>query len=257
MIVGKSTEGETMKTLPRRAGRALVAAAAAAGLLAAAGPARAQVQGQVQGRTQQGRAVSTWQNRSGLDPWGNGSAFGLPTYRPPSYLGTLPNGTPVINPWNQPTVTPPFPVIQALFAYQYTLLNAAAIWNPSLYQYYATGSAAGWANGGMQPGGFGPGIQPIQPANPGAQVGLTFRPGVQVEPGGFARLGPDLAVNRVTGTVLQPYAGVAYTNEGTFFRVAGTGTFTPWGAYMPGSGVFLNPFTGTAYNPQTGLILRP
>ena len=160
-------------------------------------------------------------------------------------------------------VTPAVPTLQTIFAYQYARQNAAMIWNPALYPYWAaSGMNVPWglngANAGMQPGGFGPGVQPA-PAGAGPAVSTYVArsgPVTQVEPGRFARLGPDLAVNRATGTVLRPYSGVAFTAEGPFVRMAGSGTFTPWGAYVPGTGVFVNPFTGAAYNPQTGLILR-
>lgn len=243
-----------------QAGRRVIAAVAvSAGLLATAAPAAAQ--------------ITVHRNQPQMiNPWGNGSVFGFPTYQSQQFLGTLPNGTPLVDPWSRPTVIPPTLAIQSVFAYQYAMLSAASIWNPSLAPYWANaglGYNSGFgANQFLQPGAFGPGIQAVQPTNVGGvqpglnlaalnlQSRLAFGPVVQQEPGRFARVGPDLAVNRITGTVLQPYSGVAYTNEGTFYRLPGTGSFTPFGAYIPGTGQFINPFTGVAYNPQTGMILR-
>jgi hypothetical protein len=223
-------------------------AAAAAGLLAA--PADAQV------------AVSTGWPPPMVNPWNPGWTFSKPPL-----IGHLPNGTPVVNPWDRGGgfITPAVPAWQTLFAQQYAQHQAAMIWNPTLYPFWASGGMnVPWGlNAGqpvMQPGGFGPGVQPVPAGAVPAQPVSSFvaRPGpvTQVEPGRFSRLGPDLAVNRATGTVLRPYSGVAFTAEGPFVRMAGSGTFTPWGAYVPGTGVFVNPFTGAAYNPQTGLILR-
>jgi hypothetical protein len=200
-----------------------------------------------------------------VNPWHNGSIHGSPTVRGPAFAGNLPTGTPVFDPWNsRATVTPAVPALQSVFGYQYAMQNSSFIWNPSLYPYWAaTGQNVPWGlngtNGFMQPGGFGPGIQPV-PAGAvpvvssfASRPGLGVGPATQVEPGWFSRVGPDLAVNRTTGTVLRPYSGVAYT---AVVRLPGSGTFTPWGAYLPGTGVYVNPFTGAAYNPQTGLILR-
>jgi hypothetical protein len=234
-----------MMTLPiRRIGR--LAAAIVAGWLADASIAAAQ-----------DPTLPTWPPPT-INPW----LPGQPAVTPP-VVGQLPTGTPVINPWVRPAVVTP----QSLFAQQYALLNAAPIWNPSLAPYWAAaGLNAPWGLNNsapvLQPGAFGPGVQPV-PAGAVptvstfvARPGLTVGGFTQVEPGWFSRLGPDLAVNRITGTVLRPYSGVAFTAEGPFVRVPGSGTFTPWGMYIPGTGIFVNPFTGAAYNPQTGLILR-
>lgn len=200
------------------------------------------------------------------NPWGR-SVHGNPVVYGPNYLGTLPNGTPVINPWNRGTVVPAVPAWQTQFGYQYATYNAMNVWNPGLAPYWgaATGLNNAWAANAalaqgalLQPGGFGPGIQPIpiQDNIVGVSPGVQQGPFTQLEPGFFARVGPDVAINRTTGTVLRPYSGVAFTNEGPFYRMPGSGSFTPWGAYIPGTGMYRNPITGAAYNPQTGLIIR-
>ncbi|MGL4420147.1 MAG: hypothetical protein ACRCZF_05755, partial [Gemmataceae bacterium] len=115
--------------------------------------------------------------------------------------------------------------------------------------------------GGMGMGGMGMGgmtmqgqiyQQQFQQAAQGNGMGLT-----QYEPGRFFPVGLDAAQNPVSGTVLRPFSGVAFTNEGAFYRVPGTGSFTPFGTYVPGSGIYVNPFSGVNYNPQTGAIVRP
>jgi hypothetical protein len=154
---------------------------------------------------------------------------------------------------------------QALNAYQYAYAQQSFLMNPSLAPYIAAQQQ--FATGGF--GNFG-GInygynynfnQSAGFANPwGGQVAGQFLPGqigiTQFEPGRFVRVAPDVAVNTATGTVLQPYSGVAYTNEGPFYRLPGTGIFSPYGAYLPGSGIYFNPFNGAAYNPRTGVIRR-
>jgi hypothetical protein len=76
------------------------------------------------------------------------------------------------------------------------------------------------------------------------------------EPGRFVPVAPDLAVNPITGTRLAPARGIALTNEGPFYRIPGSGSFTAWGAYMPGNGTYLNPFNGDLYNPGSGLVIH-
>lgn len=183
-----------------------------------------------------------------FDPWIRPNPYGynpywnpygpvtIPAPRTPPLIGYLPNGTPVVNPWVRTTTVYPIDIYawnSALAAW-----NAATIWNPALY-----GSAFG------TPYGTGV-VPPVVPA-------LGLQPGVyDREPGRFVRVGADLAVNPVSGTVIQPYRGVALTNEGPFYRLPGSGSLTAWGAFRPGSGVYVNPFTGVRYNPQTGLIVR-
>jgi hypothetical protein len=274
-----------MMTFPRQVGRLILAAAVAALLT---GEARAQFnQFNPAPQVSQFNPVNSHRNPTPntFNPWGN-SVFGLPMYSTPYNLGRLPNGTPVIDPWSRPSVHPPVVSPAAAFVYQLALLNASTLWNPILpYWGTSAGLNSGWnfgfngfngfggfggfgaqyswnfgafGNYGFSAPGFGFGAQGFAATNLGIQPGLGFGfgPITQREPGRFARLAPDLAVNPITGTVLQPYSGVAYTNEGTFYRLAGSGTLTPFGAYVPGSGLYVNPFTGVAYNPQTGLILR-
>jgi hypothetical protein len=42
--------------------------------------------------------------------------------------------------------------------------------------------------------------------------------------------------------VVSPLAGAAVVPVG--FNTVATGSFTPWGAYLPGAGVYVNPFSG-------------
>jgi hypothetical protein len=209
-------------------------------------------------------------------PW-NGNNPGLHT---PPQIGTLPNGTPVVNPWIRPAT----PALQTIFSQNLAYQQSLPIWNPALAGYWGqsgqTGPFGFQQNPNMFPGAqFGP--QPIYGLNQfggangfnrfnGTPYGFGNAGGFgygnqlpygnnpqQYEPGKFYPVGMDAAVNPVTGTVLRPYSGVAFTNEGAFYRVPGSGRFTPFGTMVPGSGVYLNPFTGVAYNPQTGAIQRP
>lgn len=82
-------------------------------------------------------------------------------------------------------------------------------------------------------------------------------PRVQQEVGGFVGVNRNTAVNPVSGTILKPNRGVALTREGAFYQVPGTGSISAFGTYIPGSGVYVNPLTGTQYSPSTGLIVRP
>lgn len=134
------------------------------------------------------------------NPWGR-SVHGNPVVYGPNYLGTLPNGTPVINPWNRGTVVPAVPAWQTQFGYQYATYNAMNVWNPGLAPYWgaATGLNNAWAANAalaqgalLQPGGFGPGIQPIpiQDNIVGVSPGVQQGPFTQLEPGFFAGLAP-------------------------------------------------------------------
>jgi len=84
--------------------------------------------------------------------------------------------------------------------------------------------------------------------------GVVLAPGLEREAGRFIPVDPVTAINNVTGTVLKP--GVAYTNEGPFYQVPGSGSITAWGAFDPASGTYYNPVSGDLYNPGTGLINR-
>lgn len=157
-----------------------------------------------------------------------------PYYYPPSGLTNMPT---VHNPWaryHNNYYIPPAAYFN--YAVQY---NYATIFNPSLYSPLGTYDY-GYQNFGVnQFGGLG--------LNAGV---------VQKEVGGFVPVNRTTAVNPVSGTILKPYQGVALTREGPFYRVPGTGSITAWGTYLPGSGVYVNPFSGTQYNPATGLIAR-
>ena len=90
-----------------------------------------------------------------------------------TFRGFLPNGIPVVDPWNRQQVTPAVPSLQMLFANQYANWNTAPIWNPSLFPYWAMqgGLNGGFGNQGfMQPGAFGPGIQPPLRPKPASSV---------------------------------------------------------------------------------------
>jgi hypothetical protein len=164
-------------------------------------------------------------------------------------VGVLPNGVPVVNPW-------------ARFGNPYGVFPVA-------------GNAAFWGTVGIQPWGtFNPYLpQPyfIAPYwNPYAfnnpywnwngNWGSTpwNRPlprALEVERGRLIPVG-QIALNPITGTAYRPFQGIAQTNDGPFVRQPGTGSFSAFGAYIPGSGLYVNPFTGDAYNPGSGLIFR-
>jgi hypothetical protein len=151
-------------------------------------------------------------------------------------IGQLPNGIPIINPWARPNF---YPVPINPWGYQFSQQQQT--------NYYNNGNGYGNTTTFSQttqivPNGFN---------NPFLQPGFAQR-----EAGAVIQVGRNLAVNPITGTIVRPLSGVAITREGTFYQVPGTGSFSPWGAYIPGSGTYVNPFTGTSYNPTTGLIVR-
>jgi hypothetical protein len=176
-----------------------------------------------------------------FNPWGLGSQpnpWVYQTVRPGQYysgqfLGRLPNGTPVVNPWVRPTV---YPVIPAPFFNYSVNYNYQSLWNPSLYPAYNLNYNSNF-NYGFNNGDFR--ILPVEQ-----------------EVGRLVPVNRDLAVNPVSGTVWKPSRGIALTREGAFYRIPGTGSLSPWGTYLPGSGVYVNPFTGTRYDPYTGTIVR-
>lgn len=149
------------------------------------------------------------------------------------YLGTLPNGTRVINPWNMYNNNN-YPA--GFYYWQPPLFNP---WQPPLF--YSTA----YYNYNPYYSGYTPGI-----ANPFSV------PRSQLEVGRLVLAGPNFAINPVSGTVVQPLQGIAYTREGTFYRLPGTLAITAWGAPIPGSGTYYNPMTGALYQPGNGLIVR-
>ena len=149
-------------------------------------------------------------------------------------IGQLPNGIPIINPWARPNF---YPVPVNPWGYQFTTQSQTGYYNNGY-----TNSTTFSQTTQIVPNGFN---------NPFLQPGFAQR-----EAGAVIPVGRNLAVNPVTGTVVRPLSGIAITREGTFYQVPGTGSFSPWGAYIPGSGTYVNPFTGTTYNPTTGLIVR-
>ena len=143
------------------------------------------------------------------------------------YQGRLPNGIPVFNPWNM-----------------YNNNNySGQIINGPIYPYY--GYYGLYGNAYL---GYGDGS---------GYTGLGNYSSVQRQPGRYIPVAPDLAVNPLTGTRLAPYRGIAETNQGTFFRIPGTGSLTAFGTFNPASGTYLNPVTGAVFNPGSGLILTP
>ena len=210
-----------------------------------------------------------WGNGGLINPWG-GNAGG--PFAPPS-IGTLPNGTNVIDPWTRPSISGMTPSLQMRFANQFAAQYAAPVLNPSLAMFNNLGNSGGFNAGGFNAGGFANGgyangggsnmgfggfnsrgNRAYQRAFNNGQTQASSR---QFEPGSFYPVGQDAALNPTSGTVLRPYSGVAFTNEGAFYRLPGTGSYTPYGTYLPGSGIYMNPFTGVGYNPQTGVIQRP
>ena len=164
--------------------------------------------------------------------------FYNPYYYPPSGLTNYPTA---YNPWARYHNNYYVPPATAYFNYaaQY---NYATIFNPSLYPAYS------FNNSGYSDFGFN--------QFNGVGVNNFGQPRLQREVGSFVAVNRTTAVNPVSGTILKPYRGVALTREGTFYQVPGTGSITAWGTYVPGSGVYVNPVTGTTYNPSTGLIAR-
>ena len=176
-------------------------------------------------------------------------SYAAPYYNTPPWpqtarfqtIGYLPNGIRVIDPWNRTPVGGYY--------------NPAYYGNPYLYNQQASYNysySAGYPGGSVNFGGsvqFNNGLAPgFNPWGAGQ---------ISREPGRFTPLGPDAAYNPASGTLLRPQSGVAYTQDGVFHRQPGTGTMTAFGAYLPGSGLYVNPFSGQTYNPQTGLIVRP
>jgi hypothetical protein len=159
----------------------------------------------------------------GWNPWAGGVIY-PPQYPGIQYLGQLPNGTPVFNPWNM---------------YQ-NLNNQRPIYYQSPYFVPFFYPQFFWNYYGYNPYGYG----------------MSSNAGIINVPGRFVPVGPDLAVNPFNGVTLAPRRGYAQTPEGTFYRAPGSGSFTAWGAYIPGSGVFVNPMNGDTYQPNQGLLIR-
>ncbi len=178
------------------------------------------------------------------NPWLQNNQNSMPYYGP--QVGTLPNGTPIHNPWRRYSSQP---IVNAnLFNYQVNY-NTQSILNPSLYPSLAFNNyrSTYFNNGYTQ---FG-----INQFNSG-YANYGYYPQYEREVGTFVPVNPQLALNPYSGTILNPIRGIALTREGPFYRVPGTGSISPWGNYIPGSGVYVNPFTGAAYNPLTGIIAR-
>jgi hypothetical protein len=105
------------------------------------------------------------------------------------------------------------------------------------------------------PNPFGP--NPF--ANPFAPAVIST-PAVAVQqPGFFQRVGPDLAVNPWSGTVVRPYTGVAQTADGNvFYQLGRNGLPSVFNSpAAPRTGLFVSPTTGTLLNPNTGVIVQP
>lgn len=192
--------------------------------------------------------VASSASAQGLNPWGIGgqpnpwlqttqNAGSTPYYGP--QVGVLPNGTPIHNPWLQYRGVQP--IVQAPLFNNFVQYNTNTIWNPSLYPSYGFYRYT-YSN------------LTVNAWNQSAAWG--YYPQYEREVGGFVSVNPQLAVNPYSGTVLNPIRGIAHTREGTFYRVPGTTSYTPWGNPIYGSGVYYNPFTGAAYSPLSGLIAR-
>ncbi|CAN5396249.1 hypothetical protein BH11PLA2_BH11PLA2_18280 [soil metagenome] len=147
-------------------------------------------------------------------------------------IGVLPNGMQVINPWGPRNFVPAWNTNPYYGGYNPYAYNPYA-YNPYAYNPY-----------GYNPWGVG-----------NANFGNNTA-GIEREPGRFIPVGGGVALNNVTGTILRTAQGVAQTNDGNFYRVPGTGSLTAWGALDPTSGLYVNPITGDAYNPGSGLIIR-
>lgn len=181
------------------------------------------------------------------NPWlqGNQGNQGGQTESTPYYgprVGTLPNGTAIHNPWLRYRGVQP--VLTANVFNNAVNYNTLAILNPSLYplQSFNPYNRFVYSNYGYNQW------------NNSGDWGYT--PRYEREVGTFISVNPQLAVNPFSGTVLNPIRGVAATREGYFYRMPGTGSISPWGNFIPGSGVYVNPFTGARYNPLTGVIAR-
>jgi hypothetical protein len=173
-------------------------------------------------------ATASWAQAPGWNPWWNGGVVYPPQQPGIQYLGQLPNGIPVFNPWNM---------------YQ-NLNNQRPVWYGSPYGFSPLYYNALYANPYLAAYGF---------YNQGFG---SNAPVIQRESGRFVPVARDLFVNSITGTQLAPYRGVALTIEGAFYRAPGTGSYTAWGAYIPGSGTFVNPVNGAVYQPSSGIIIR-
>jgi hypothetical protein len=200
-----------------------------------------------------------------LNPYGNGWANGGGNWNGPysqyPTIGFTPNGTRVINPWTTPnanwsttwggnwganwnsnwntswSANSNWSSSPYQWNYNYNAYQQSAVWNPSLNPFMSVNNP--WAT-------------PQALLN---QAAVYQRP-VQLENGQVVAVAPGVGINPVTGTVVNSNRGIAMTNEGPFYRVPNTGSITPWGRYIPGTGVYVNPFTGSAYNPASGLIVR-
>ncbi len=160
------------------------------------------------------------------------------------YLGNV-GPYPVFNPWNMYDNQNYSGYIYArpLFPRRYY----TPIYFPPTYQYNfgPYGTYYGYT-------GITPFQQQFQPQFAGVNPGF----GIEREAGRFIPVNNQTAINSITGTVLKPYQGVAYTNEGPFYRLPGTGSLTAFGAFNPATGAYYNPLSGALYNPGTGIIVR-
>jgi hypothetical protein len=166
-------------------------------------------------------------------------------------------GTRFVNPWAPQQIQPIVPAAIHNLQVQYTY---ATLMNASLYSYqplWNTNRQA-YGNGATMLPGIIPGINGGGTNTPGESNDQPVPPNsrLQVEVGRFVPVARDIYANPISGTVLSTRRGVALTREGAFYRLPGTGSLTAWGAFIPGSGVYVNPLTGAAYDPVTGLIAR-
>lgn len=205
------------------------------------------------------QGFNPWGMGGQANPWLQGGNQQIQQHPFGPKIGTLPNGTPVHNPWLQYRGLQPVVAAQQFnFSVQQ---NTNAILNPSLYtnfalntfnraanQYYNNLQANAYFNLYANNNNHG--------YNNFGYNGIGTYPYYEKEVGSFVPVNPQVAINPVSGTVLNPIRGVAYTREGTFYRVPGTASYSPWGNPIYGSGVYYNPFTGARYSPLTGVIAR-
>jgi hypothetical protein len=72
----------------------------------------------------------------------------------------------------------------------------------------------------------------------------------------YVRAGYEVSPLGFQQAFQQGAAATAPTPFGNLQYEVNTGSYSAYGAFLPGTGTYLNPFTGAAYNPVTGAFVR-
>jgi hypothetical protein len=181
-----------------------------------------------------------------LSPYAGG-AFYSPAYGSIGYNTWNPYGI-YSNPYN-----PMNPYSLYNSSYRNMLgLNSFPGVNPILYNPYES-SLLGYAFGSGLTSPYstaGTSYSPFGGLGLGSGLGATGTLAVQ-QPSLWINGGPNLSVNPITGTVVQPLSGYAMMSDGsTYYRLPGSISHSV-------SPVYYNPVGGTLFNPQTGVVAQP